>query len=92
MLDLLLMPSTFYYSRDEYNLIPKTLSINISHGLAKFQSKKPADEKVSSTALGYLIFFLDIFHAIEVFEMFILRPKNGVICTGSCKNQTVCHW
>ena len=37
------------------------------------------------------IFLLDVFHTIKVFEMFILCPKDGVICAGSGKDEAVCH-
>src|SRR3972149_4126198 len=39
----------------------------------------------------FLILLLDIFYAVKVFEMFILRPKNGIVCAGGCKDQTIRH-
>jgi hypothetical protein len=37
------------------------------------------------------IFLLDIFHAFEVFEVFILCPEDGVMGAGRGKNQAIRH-
>ena len=37
------------------------------------------------------ILFLDIFHPIEVFEVFVLCPEGGVVQAGGGKNDAVCH-
>ncbi len=56
---------------------------------------KPAIEHgLSASRIWRALFlgsFLDVFDTLYIFEMLILCPEGGVVCTGGCKNNAVCH-
>jgi hypothetical protein len=63
-------------------------------GIGIFKGRHATEFQFSGFVFGELdisIFFLNVFHSIEAFEMFILRPESGIMQASGGKNNTICH-